>query len=162
NLAAEAETLAEVLRCGQGMEDEADYVEHTMTTQLRDAQGFVNQLAKLEQERVVAGLRLDEEQRILVGVILEPAPVAVPPESQAKQAPSIGAFFMLAGPIVRIWNTDAAKVQAAFKLMRDKTGAALGEPYQSRGPAKFQDIIAPAMVMPIGATTQEAHDEVVQ
>ena len=160
-LAAEAETLGDILRCGQGMEDQADYVEHSMTAQLRDPQGFVNQLAKLEQEHVLAGLRLDEEQRILVGVVLEPAPIALTAESQAKQAPGLGAFFMLAGTIVRLWNTSAEKVEAAFKLLREKTGAALTDGFPARGPAKFQDVIAPAMVMPIGAGSQESHDEIV-
>ena len=161
-LAAEAETLGEVLRCGQGMEDQADYVEHSMTAQLRDPQGFVNQLAKLEQEHILAGLRLDEEQRILVGVVLEPAPVALTAESQAKLAPSLGAFLMLAGTIVRLWNTSAEKVAAAFKLLREKTGAALTDGFSARGPAKFQDVIAPAMVLPVAASSQESHDEVVR
>ena len=160
-LAAEAETLGEVLRCGQGMEDQADYVEHSMTAQLRDPQSFVNTLAKLEQEHILAGLRLDEEQRILVGVVLEPAPVSLIAESQAKQAPPLGAFFMLAGTIVRLWNTSAEKVEAAFKLLREKTGAALTDGFPARGPAKFQDVIAPAMVMPVAAGSQEAHDEIV-
>ena len=68
---------------------------------------------------------------------------------------------MLAGTIVRLWNTSAEKVAAAFKLLREKTGAALTDGFPARGPAKFQDVIAPAMVMPVGAGSQEAHDEIV-
>src|SRR5262249_34906516 len=39
--AAAAWVLGEVLRCGQGLEDQADYVEHAAIFQVRNSEGFV-------------------------------------------------------------------------------------------------------------------------
>ena len=117
-LAAEAWAIAEVLRCGQGMEDQADYVEHSMTAQVRDPHAFVDTLSKMEKERVVAGLHVDQQQGILAGLVLEPAPVALTPELQAKQAQPLGAFFMLFGNMIRLWNTQLDRVEAPSNRSR--------------------------------------------
>lgn len=160
-LAAQAAALVEVLRVGQGMEDHSDYVEHASTVQLRDPQAFVNGLVQLEKDGMVAGLRYDQEQGILAGFVLSPAPVSLIGGETATNQP-LGAFFMLMGTILRVWNVQEDKVLAAFTLFRDKIATPMTEPLRTRGPAKFQDILAPALVFPKNVTSQEAHDQIVR
>jgi tetratricopeptide (TPR) repeat protein len=161
NLAVEAATLAEVLRVGQGMEDVADVVEHAATIPLRDPQAFVNSLVELEKERKVAGLRLDKEQGILAGFALGSGPPALITES-APQSQPVGAFFMLMGQILRIWSIEAEKVEAALAMFRVKSGAIMGEVFQTRGPAKFQDMLSGAVVVSVNPASQEEHDRIVR
>src|SRR5205823_4410715 len=110
----------------------------------------------------VAGLRVDEEQGILAGLVLEPAPVALTPEAQTKQSHPVAAFFMLVGNIVRLWNTSADKTETALRILREKAGATLGEAFPARGPAKFQDVVAPALSAAAGNLTPEVQDELVR
>ena len=49
NAAGEAATLMEVLRCGQGQEDDCDYQEHVFGYQFRDPQPVVNLLQEWER-----------------------------------------------------------------------------------------------------------------
>ena len=161
-LAAQAAALAEVLRVGQGMEDYADVVEHAATIPLRDPQAFVNGLVQLEKDRKVAGLRLDQEQGILAGFVLAETPVSVIGAGDGPQIQPLGAFFMLMGTILRVWNVQQDKVEAAQKMFREKLGSLMGEAFPSRGPAKFQDLLAPALVVPLKASSQEDHDRIVR
>lgn len=140
--AAEAWTLAEVLRVGQGMEDQADYVEHSIMVPLRDPQSFVNGLSQLEKAGRIGGMRFDRENGILMGFLLEPAPASILPEQESRQVQGIGAFFMLVSGVVRMWNVQQEKVEASFKVLRDALAPTFGEPHPARGPAKFNDILA--------------------
>src|SRR5262249_39760996 len=63
--AAEAWTLAEVLRCGHGMEEQADYRDYSASYQVRDPQALVAILQKLEESRRLAGLQANEQEGIL-------------------------------------------------------------------------------------------------
>jgi tetratricopeptide (TPR) repeat protein len=53
------------------------------------------------------------------------------------------------------------KVDAAHAMFRQRLGAIMGEAFASRGPAKFQDVISPAIVLALTATSQEEHDRIV-
>src|SRR5207249_2900943 len=60
--AAQAWTLAEVLRCGQGMQDNTDFVEHTYTLPMRDPQRVFQLLGEWERDRRLVGAQVNEEQ----------------------------------------------------------------------------------------------------
>src|SRR5207302_9381919 len=59
--AAEAWALAEVLRCGHGLEADADYVENRVLYQIREPNAVIGLLQAWEQSRRVIGLRSDPE-----------------------------------------------------------------------------------------------------
>src|SRR5262245_14724378 len=106
--AVQAWALAEVLRCGQGMEDDADYLEHTATVGLRDPQKYVEWLNELHQQGLLAGTQVNQEEGMLLAVILEPPPPALTPELAAKQSPRIGAMSLLIGAMLRMWHGNEA------------------------------------------------------
>ena len=155
--AAAAWTLGEVLRLGYGMEEQADYVEHSVTVPLHNPQGFVDSLQKFEQEQLLAGVRVNQEEGVLTGVILEKAGPALTPELEAKQAPRLGAYMAMMGNILRLWNTSQETLERTHKMVRERAGQGMGETYPTRGPAKFFDILSECLIFP--RVTNEAELE---
>jgi tetratricopeptide (TPR) repeat protein len=154
--AAKAWTLAEVLLCGQGMEDQADFVEYSVTVPLRDPQQFVNYLQELQQQGLVTGTRVSQEEGILMGVMLEAPPPALTPELAAKQNPRIGAYIVFMGGVVRLWHTNKESLGRTFGALRQKLGPLFAqEPLEARGPVKFTDVLSGAIIAVRGATSQE-------
>src|SRR5262249_22094995 len=88
--AAAAWALAEVLRYGQGLEDQADYVEHAALFRIRDPEKLVGLLGQLERERVLAGAQVFQEEGMLRAIVLERLP-ALTPELAATQTPRMAA-----------------------------------------------------------------------
>jgi tetratricopeptide (TPR) repeat protein len=154
--AAQAWALAEVLRCGQGMEDLADHVEHSVTVGLRDPQQFVNWLGDLQKQGLLTGAQVNQEEGMLMAVILEPPPPALTPELAAKQSPRIGAMCILMGNILRLWHINHDSLQRTVETMRAKLGPVLaGEPYAARGPVKFHELLNDAIPLLRGDTPEE-------
>jgi len=156
--ASQAWALCEVLRCGQGMEDSGDYVEHSVVAPLRDPQRFLNVLMGLEKERLIGNIRVDQEQGILTGVMIEPPPLALTPELQARQAPRLGAYMVLMGNMLRLWNVHKESLDKAFETLKEKAGFAAAEVYPSRGPAKFPDVLSEAIIFPQGSVSPEEQE----
>src|SRR5262249_5801206 len=87
--AGAAWALAEVLRCGHGLEDDADYVEHSAIYQVMDPRPLNNFLQELSQERRLVGVQSQEQAGIVTGLLLERRP-ALTPELAAAQPPHLG------------------------------------------------------------------------
>ena len=154
--AAQAWTLAEILRCGQGMEDDADYLEHSATLGLRDPQKYVDWLGELQKQGLLTGTQVNQEEGMLMAVILAAPPPALTPELAAKQNPTIGAMSLLVGGMARLWHTSEAALRRTVDALRAKLGAALaGEPYFGRGPAKFHELFSDALPLMRGTATDE-------
>lgn len=156
--ASQAWALAEVLRCGQGMEDLSDHVEHSAIVTVRDPQRFVAELAKLEKERLVGNIRVDQEEGVLTGILIEPPTVALTPEAQARQMPRLGAYFVLMGNMLRAWNVHKESLDRSFEALRQRTGLNAGDAYPFRGPAKFPDVHSEAIVFPVGVASPEERE----
>src|SRR5207244_7327111 len=83
-------------------------------------------------------------------------PPALTPELTAKQMPRIGAMAMLVGGIVRLWHVNQEAWQHTVDTLKAAIGPALaGEPYVTRGPAKFQEILNDALPLMRGNATEE-------
>ncbi len=161
--AASAWALAEVLRCGQGVEDDADYVEHSATTALREPQKYVDWLQELQKQGLLTGAQVNQEEGMLMAVILDAPPPALTPELAAKQMPRIGAMTLLMNNILRLWNINRETFERTVALLREKLGPALaGEPYLNRGPAKFHEILNDALPLVRGDVPKEEHERLAQ
>lgn len=157
--AAQAWTLAEVLRLGQGMEDQADIVVHSIAFGLGDPNAFVAGLEELQRTGRLTGTRVDEEQGVLSGVILEEPPPALTPALQAKQGLRPAAYLVMMGNVVRLWNTDKELVHTLFGQLQQKFGAVIAQPQIGREPAKYVDVLGEALRIPRNAATQEEVQE---
>jgi tetratricopeptide (TPR) repeat protein len=156
--AAAAWALAEVLRCGQGLEDEADYVEHSAILPLRDPQAFVQVLAGLEKDRQLVHVQVRQEEGVLTGLLLEKAP-ALTAELAAKATPRLAANMLMAGNVVRVSNVNRESWEKVVQELRQRGGAAVLEPQTMRGPAHFADVLSEGFHIPLGAADQDAAQE---
>jgi tetratricopeptide (TPR) repeat protein len=153
--AAQAWALVEVLRLGHDMVEQADIVEHTVVVPLLNPQAAVSQLAVLEKEGSLVGVQVNEQQGIMTALLLEEPPPALTPELQAQQSPRLAAYFALLGNILRLWHTQVEPLQRIFDKLRQMMQGHLGEPYQTKAPAKFHDVLSEALVFPRRVATQQ-------
>jgi tetratricopeptide (TPR) repeat protein len=151
--AASAWALGEVLRCGAGMEDVADYVEHSALFQVRSPDQLVRALQGLSAEQRFVRTPSPQEEPVLLGMILELVQ-ALTAELQARQSPRLGAFVMIVGDLLRLWGLDQGAVMRAQQELRQRCGTALSEPEERREPARFNEILSEAGVFPVGVTDE--------
>lgn len=152
--AAEAAALAEVLRCGQGMEDQSDYVSHFVILGLHDPQAFVNVLGTLEHERRLFGVQLRKEEGILTAMVLEKVQ-ALTPEMAASAAPRLAGNLVLSGPIARLSHLNKDLLDQCVQEIRERAGSAVGAAEPARGPAHFTEITSEWLVFPAVASEEE-------
>jgi tetratricopeptide (TPR) repeat protein len=151
--AAAAWTLAEVLRFGQGMEDQADYFEHSVLFQLRDPQRVFGFLQEWERRRRLIGVQIQQEQGLVTGLVLE-RPSALTPELAATQLPGVGANLLIVSGNLRLWNVNETALEQVRSELQQAVGPGLSEAQVGRGPANFGDVMLETLAFPIGTTDQ--------
>jgi predicted Zn-dependent protease len=151
--AAAAWELGEVLRLAHGMENESDYLEYSVTFPVRDLQAVLRQLGAWEQERRLIGAQVRQEEGILTALVLQKVQ-GLTPEHAAAQAPHLGAYLMILGNMLRVWNVNRAALDEVVQELRQRVGPALGEPHVRTGPAVFTDVLSEAMTFPLSATDE--------
>jgi predicted Zn-dependent protease len=156
--AAEAAALGEVLRMGQGMEDQADVVEYSSTFEIRDGQPLVALLQEWEKNRRLLVVQSRPEEQFVLGLILEELP-ALAGGLAGTQMPHLGAHMLLVGPVFRVWNTSRDAFEKVRNEVQQRAGPALTDGRFERGPASFSDVLAPAMVFPVGITDEKQAEE---
>ncbi|HEY3788386.1 MAG TPA: tetratricopeptide repeat protein, partial [Urbifossiella sp.] len=72
--AEEASALAEVLRCGHGMEDDADYLEHGFVFQIRDPAPLMKWLEELHRGGRLLGVQQNNEEGSISAMVVEELP----------------------------------------------------------------------------------------
>ena len=140
--------LAEVLYCGHGLENKANFVEHTAVFPIRNPEEFVQLIHSLQQERRLIGTQVRQEEGILTGIIVEKVQ-ALTPEHAASQLPRIAAYMLLVGDMLRIWNVNKETFDLLVQELRQRAGASLGEPHMQIGPAHFADVLGEALAFPV-------------
>jgi len=154
--AAETGALMEVLRCGEGMEGQSDYVEHRVYFQLQQPQPFVALLEEWSRASRLAGVQQDQESGTLSALILEQttqfgigigAPVA-----------KLASYMFLIGNIIRLWHPNKDSVAKVADEIAGKLSGAATPPTHESGFCNFSDVAVEAMVFP----TREAKAEELQ
>src|SRR5262249_53403350 len=154
--AAAAGALAEVLRLGEGMEDDADYVEHSVVYQIRDPRPFVAFLNEGERERRLVVVEVRQEEHWLMALVLDRV-TGLTEESTRSQLPRLGAYLLMMGDVVRLWHTDGEALDRAVQQFQERAGPGLSEGRRGRSPASFADVLAEILFVPVGiAQVEEA------
>ncbi|MBI1914937.1 MAG: tetratricopeptide repeat protein [Planctomycetes bacterium] len=152
--ATEAAVLGEVLRCGEGLEDVADYHEFRVEFQVRDFEA----LAKLLQEWHDTGRMMvlpSEERSVVAAMLFEPLTATViTTVSAAPQEKKLAGYLVLIGNRLQVWGPR----QEAFNRVRDelKTRTALGvvEGAVQTNHIAFTDVVAESLLYPMGPASQ--------
>src|SRR6516162_1644751 len=153
--AAQAWALGEVLRFGQGMEDQADTVEYSIAFGVRDPKAFVNELGELERAGLLTGTRVNEEEGVLSSIILEPPGPALTSELEAKQNLKPAAYVAVMGNFVRLWHIRREPLEAVFERFKQRIGNLIVQVQSLRGPAKFPESLSEAISFPRHSINQE-------
>lgn len=147
--AEEAAALIEVLRCGQGMENDTDYVEHRAFMPVRDPQALFSVIQTWAQERKIVAPQTDPEGQMFSCMVVEELPSIL---DTGTAMAKVLANMQVTGGMVRLWHVDAAGVTKTTTDLRDRLQLAIGEPSTGTGPAQYGDIIQEALAYPLRAT----------
>ncbi|MFQ3594370.1 MAG: tetratricopeptide repeat protein, partial [Gemmataceae bacterium] len=148
--AAEAATLGEVLRCGLDMEEACDYAHHVILVRLTDPQPLNTMLQEWVQSRRLIPLP-SQEQNVLNAVVLELTKSGlVTVGNPGTEGGRFAAYLLISGPYLRLICPVEEIYQRLKEEVRSKLGLGLTDLQTSRIPASFPDILAEALLFPLG------------
>jgi tetratricopeptide (TPR) repeat protein len=153
--AASAWALAEVLRFGQGMEDQADYLEYSALFQIRDPQKLFTWLQEWQRQHRLTAVQVRREEGVVSGVVLDRAGL-VTAGGTANPYPKLGAYLLIINDLLRLWSTNEQALERSRHDLQQGAGPSLSEARLVRGPAHFADVYAEAVVFPSGVSEAEA------
>jgi tetratricopeptide (TPR) repeat protein len=159
--AADAWALAEVLYCGDGLEEQSDYREHSVFARIVNHEQLAQLFTQLQQERLLMGLQVSQEEGVVTGLLLQ-RPQALTAEQLATQPRRLAGYLMLIGNILRLWNVNGEAVRQAFAEVQQRAGPALADAQWRVGPALFHDIMSEVIVYPLSATSPEEAEQKVR
>jgi thioredoxin-like negative regulator of GroEL len=144
--AEEAGALGEVLRCGLGMEDETDYLEHRAYLEIRDPDAIGKLLTAWSEANRLVVVNVDREQGIFSALVLE----KVPDLGTGIGTPvaRLMSYLVLEGNLIRLWHSNRAMLEEVVQDLRATAGGGVSEPKYDMGPAQFGDVVAEIMLFP--------------
>ncbi len=144
--AGQAAALMEVLRCGAGMDDEANYIDYSAVYQIRDPRVVSELLQSWDGERRLVVTQSDDKQGFLAALVLEAGAGLAGGTIQER---AIGAYLMIIVDHLRIGNVngdDLAKIQ---QEMEKRVGPGLSPARRDQRPAGFNEIASEALIFPM-------------
>src|SRR5207342_3307234 len=112
----EASALAEVLKCGQGMENESDYVEHRVFMPVRDPEAVVGLLQVMGQAGQLVSAQTDETGQMFSAIVVEELPALLETGTRVAR---VAANMTIAGGVLRLWHPVQESVQKVAQGIRD-------------------------------------------
>lgn len=150
--AAEAGALAEVLRCGAGMEEYADYHDYQIFYEVKNAQAVIDLLQEWESTSRIVGIRSDSENQTLTALILEDSPaLGLGGSTMAR----LSAHLYLRGPQMRLNHTKHEAVEAVAGELNVRLAGAIREMARHRTIANWGDVVTEALMFPTGQGSVE-------
>jgi tetratricopeptide (TPR) repeat protein len=161
-----AATLTEVLRCGQGLEDDCDYHEHSFAFSFQDPQPVLRMLEDWKN----AGRLLpppQQQEGVFFTMVLEmtTAPV-ITVGAPAADLARLAGYLMISQladhqvNVVRVWSPIKDSLGRLREEVRQRAGLNLGEAREVREPINFHDVVLEALVFPTGTPTQATAERV--
>lgn len=144
--AEETAALVEVLKCGQGMETDAEYVEYRAFLQIRDAEAVSGMLQALAQSGRLIAAQMSEDGTFFSALIVEQLPSLL--ETGTKLA-KVVANINIAGGMIRLWYPVEETLKKVVADIRERLQLAVGEPTFNLGPIQFGDVALEALAYPV-------------
>lgn len=148
NAASEAAALMEVLRCGQGQEDDGDYREYVFNYQFRDPQPIVGLLQEWERGRRLVSLPTQQEG-MFMGLVLELSTaglitVGAPPSDAGR----LGGYVVIIGNLFQVTSPLKEPFDRLRDEVRQRLSLGLTDLQERHMPIQFQDVAAEALLFP--------------
>jgi tetratricopeptide (TPR) repeat protein len=144
--AEEAGALAEVLRCGHGMEAESDHVAHTVAMPIRDPQPVMQTLQAYSQSGKLRGIRVNRESGMMMGYLVDeiPSVLAIGSVSLGR----VTARLTIAQGLLRLTHPNREVLLKAADELRTALQLAVEQPVEAVMPLMFSDVAREAMAEP--------------
>lgn len=156
--AAEAWALGEVLRLGDGMEEQSDYQQHRRMVRYGNPQAVIGLLQEWETAGRLIGARQVAEEGLLTALVLEETSGLI--GAAAPTSAGLGAYLMLLGDVLQVWSPNPAGVDKILLEVKTKLGTTILEEKSALGDAQFGDVTIEAMAFPTyGKATPEFIDK---
>ena len=140
--AEEAGALAEVLRCGYGMENDTDHLAHAFVMPIRDPQPVQRLLQVYVQNGKLRGMRQNRETGVMVGALVEELPSLIAVGSVALAR--VAARLMIGHGAVRLSHPNRDSVAKVADDIRTELQLAVEQPVESTTPLNFGDVVLEA------------------
>ncbi|HWG45631.1 MAG TPA: tetratricopeptide repeat protein [Gemmataceae bacterium] len=149
NAASEAAALMEVLRCGQGQEEQCDYQEHAFGYQFRDPQPVVNLLQEWDRSGRLVALPTQQEG-MFMGLVLEMTTASlITVGAPAADAGRLGGYVVILGNLLQVTSPLKEPFDRLREEIRQRLALGVGELQERRAPIQFQDVVAEALLFPL-------------
>ncbi len=144
--AEEAGALAEVLRCGHGMTNEADYLDHGFVFPIRDPGPVMQWLQGMAQTGRMIGVQQDQETNRMSATIIEQLPslLAVGGVTLSR----VVAKMVIDQGLVRFWHSDEATVAKVAAEFRSRVALAVEQGPETHTTVTFGDVALEALAYP--------------
>jgi len=149
----ETAALIEVLKCAQGMEADADYVEHRIGMEIRDPQLLSGLLTNWSQTGRLLGAQMSEDGSSFSAMVVEELPMLL--DTGTRLAKILCNMFVSGGAI-RLWHVQKETVQKVATEIRDLVQLGVGEPIASVSTVQFSEIGLEAIAYPLRNSQFEA------
>jgi tetratricopeptide (TPR) repeat protein len=144
--AEEAAALAAVLRCGAGMENDADYLEHGFFLPIRDPQPVMLMLREWDQRRRLMGVRANQETGEVNAMVVEELPGLL--TVGATTLARVAAKLTIAQGVIRVWHPNKESVARVADEVRTAVNLAVEQPVETGTPVNFADVALEALAYP--------------
>ena len=155
--AVDAWSLAEVVRLGDDVEGQYDYVVHRTVMQFTDANATVALLQEWQQDGRLVGFRQNQDDGVISGLVLEKVQSLIG-AATATYAPLAG-YMIVAGEVISVWNTNADAATKLADEIKQKLGAGLGQTKSFTTPPQFGDVVLDALLFPMYGQVAGEMDE---
>ncbi|MCE9562443.1 MAG: tetratricopeptide repeat protein [Planctomycetes bacterium] len=145
--AEEAGALIEVLRCGHGMEAEADNLAHGFIMPIREPNAVMQMLQAWGKGGKLRGVRSDQERGLIMGVIVEELPslLAVGGSTLAR----VAAKMIVAGGAIRVSHPNRESSAKVADEVRTTLQLAVEAPQETTTPISLGDVALEALAQPL-------------
>ncbi len=149
--AVDAATLGEVLRFGQGLDDQCDYHQFSFVVPIRNPEAVQGLLRDWDSARRLVVTRQPQEN-IFSALLLELSTTGLVTAGRpASDVGRVAGFVLIAGGGLRFGSTVKERYDRVKDEVRSKLSLGLTDLQESPLPPTFSDIVTEAVVVPITA-----------
>jgi tetratricopeptide (TPR) repeat protein len=156
---AEAAALGEVLRCGQGLEDDCDYHEYGFLYQIRDPQPINSLLEDWARGRRLVVLPKQQEGALIALVLETTTAGLITAGDPAADFGRLSGYLAVVGNVFQVTSPVKEPFERLRDEVRQRLGLGLGELREIRAPTQFQDVVAESLLFPLPGTAEEGTAE---
>jgi tetratricopeptide (TPR) repeat protein len=154
--------LQEVLRCGLGMEEAGDYREYLFHYQLREGAGVEAMLQDWSNSRRLVPLQSNQEGTFVALLLEMSTSGLITAGGPAADAGRFAGYLLIVANLLRISTPLKEPYDRLKEEVRQRLALGLTELREAVAPAQFNDIVADALIFPLGSDAKQNEERMRQ